>query len=148
MNKLFTIAGTSVLNNVNTFRFATGEVAKRLWVLTHNGHTDIALHELPHAMTKEDAIVFLQSNGMAGVNTVLPNAKKVIVEASPAKKVGEVHTVGDIDWEALSVRWDALETEHNAAVLVLEEAANTNEAPKKQTFGEKMAALRAAKKAA
>lgn len=93
-NKLYTIAGTSDLNGVETFRFATGTIKNRAWVLTHNGHTNVALYELPGAgMSKEDAIVWLQSNGLCSPAAVLPNAAKapkapeVIVPAKSAEEI-------------------------------------------------------------
>jgi hypothetical protein len=74
-NKLFTIAGTSKLNSVVTFRFATGEAKKREWVLRHNGHEDIALTDLPKPMMKLDAAAFLKTQNWVGADiAVLPGA--------------------------------------------------------------------------
>jgi FKBP-type peptidyl-prolyl cis-trans isomerase len=73
MEKLFTIAGTSVLNNALTYRFATGKIGVRTSVLKQNGHTDIKLQELPNPMTKTDAVAFLKSQG---INAVLPGVTK------------------------------------------------------------------------
>jgi hypothetical protein len=67
MSKLFTIAGTSVLNGKLTYRFATGKVSVRGYKLKKTGHSDISLQELPEPMTKADAIAFLQSNGIEAV---------------------------------------------------------------------------------
>ena len=82
-NKLFTIAGTSTLNGVNTFRFATGKLNVRVSKLTRHGHTDVALQELPDAMTKIDAVAFLTAQG---VNAVVPATR------GKAKTVAEVLT--------------------------------------------------------
>jgi DNA replication protein DnaD len=60
MDKTFTVAGTSNLNGVIKFRFAN-DLKGRIKVLERNGHTDVQLFELPEAMTKEDAIVWLQA---------------------------------------------------------------------------------------
>lgn len=92
MSKLFTIAGTSVLNGVETFRFATGTVEKRAWVLKHNGHTNVALVVLPNEMDKLGAIAWLQAQGI-GNGAVLPNAPKtakVVVEVAPVKTAEEL----------------------------------------------------------
>lgn len=70
MSKLFTIAGTSTLNGVNTFRFATGKVNVRTAKLKRHGHTDVDLIQLPSAMGKEDAVAFLVSQGR---DAVIPN---------------------------------------------------------------------------
>ena len=67
MSKLFTIAGTSVLDNVETMRFATGTIARRVGVLKRNGHTNIALQELPQAMVKADIVAFLRALGSTAV---------------------------------------------------------------------------------
>ncbi len=149
MDKLFTLAGTSVLNNIPTYRFATGTIAKRTWVLLHNGHKDVNLYELPgNGMTKEDAIIWLQSNGLALPGTVLPNAKK-------ADTAVVAPVVDTIDQAALDARWNELEAEREALVEVpdvtaevVAEVEATEEAPKKLSFGERMAAMKAAKKAA
>ena len=95
MSKLFTIAGTSVLNGVETFRFATGTVEKRAWVLKHNGHTNVALVLLPNEMDKLGAIAWLQAQGI-GNGAVLPNAPKapkaaeVEVAPEPVKTLEEL----------------------------------------------------------
>lgn len=57
--KLFTFAGASVLNGVESYRFASS--ASRVSVLKANGHSDIRLWPLPEAMTKESATEWLQS---------------------------------------------------------------------------------------
>jgi hypothetical protein len=59
MSKLFTVAGTSVLGGVCKFRVANGGAAARAKVLEKNGHTDIALQDLPKPMTKDAAMAFL-----------------------------------------------------------------------------------------
>ena len=91
-SKMFTIAGTSDLNGIKTFRFATGTIAKRKWVLEHNGHTKVALVELPNEMDKLGAIAWLQAQGI-GNGAVLPNAPKtakVAAEVVPVKTVEEL----------------------------------------------------------
>lgn len=72
MAKVFTIAGTSNYNGEVTFRFATGKVGVRRSVLKCNGHTDIVLAELPNAMTKVEAVEYLN---FLGVSAVLPKGK-------------------------------------------------------------------------
>jgi hypothetical protein len=55
--KLYTVAGTSILNGKRAYRFATS--MSRAAVLMRNGHTDVALEVLPQPMTKESAIAYL-----------------------------------------------------------------------------------------
>jgi hypothetical protein len=62
MEKLFIVAGTSNLNGVVKFRFAN-DLKTRIKVLQRNGHTDVKLLELPQAMTKQDAIAYLEAQG-------------------------------------------------------------------------------------
>jgi hypothetical protein len=84
MSKLFTVAGTSVLEGVCKFRVANGSADARAKVLEKNGHTDIALQDLPTPMSKEDAMVFL--NYVEG-KAVTPKAAKPA--AAPKAKVAE-----------------------------------------------------------
>jgi len=55
--KLYTVAGTSVLNGKRAFRFATS--MSRAGVLARNGHELVQLELLPEPMTKESAIAYL-----------------------------------------------------------------------------------------
>ena len=57
MSKSFTHAGVSKQDGQFKARFAND--AMRTKVLIKNGHTDIDIIELKHAMTKEDAIAYL-----------------------------------------------------------------------------------------
>ena len=73
MSKSFTHAGVSKLDGEFKVRFAND--ARRVKVLAKNGHKDIAIIELKHAMTKEDAVAFLISidfdNGNKAVRAAL-----------------------------------------------------------------------------
>jgi hypothetical protein len=64
MSKMFTIAGSSNLNGIVKNRFANGTVKQRSLVLGRNGHTEINLVELPRAMTKAEAVAFLESQSI------------------------------------------------------------------------------------
>lgn len=57
-DKLFTIAGTSNLKGQVKVRFANDTM--RVKVLAKNDHTDIVLIELPHAMSKQEAVMFIK----------------------------------------------------------------------------------------
>jgi hypothetical protein len=57
MSKSFTHAGVSKQDGEFKVRFAND--AMRTKVLIKNGHTDIDIIELKHAMTKEDAVAYL-----------------------------------------------------------------------------------------
>ena len=94
MSKSFTHAGVSKLDGEFKVRFAND--AMRTKVLIKNGHTDIDIIELKHAMSKEDALAYLMSidfaNGNAEVQAALEaevtkrsDAPKA-ANKSPAKK--------------------------------------------------------------
>ena len=55
--KLYTVAGTSVLNGKTAYRFANS--MSRAAVLARNGHELVRLVALPEPMTKESAIAYL-----------------------------------------------------------------------------------------
>ena len=57
-DKLFTVAGVSTLDGETKVRFANDEL--RVKVLMKHGHTDPILIALPEAMTKLDAVKFIQ----------------------------------------------------------------------------------------
>jgi hypothetical protein len=68
MSKSFTHAGVSKLDGEFKVRFAND--ALRTKVLIKNGHTDIDIIELKHAMTKEDAVAYLMEIDFATTNGV------------------------------------------------------------------------------
>ena len=61
-DKTFTVAGTTEVNGVKTFRFSNGKPNVRANMLRHKGHADINLVELPRAMTQVKAIAWLLEN--------------------------------------------------------------------------------------
>lgn len=79
--KTFTVAGHSVLNGVRKTRFANDML--RVKVLELNGHTDIELQTLPHAMTKDEIRAFF------GEEAKPAKAKKAAKAAAPAAAVIE-----------------------------------------------------------
>lgn len=64
MSKLFTVAGTSRYNGTLTYRFATGSAKARTGVLRRNDHEEIQLLDLPEPMDKDEAIAWLNSQGI------------------------------------------------------------------------------------
>ena len=83
MSKSFTHAGVSKQDGQFKVRFAND--AMRTKVLIKNGHTDIDIIELKHAMTKEDAVAYLLSidfdNGNKEVRAALEAAQEKRTEA-------------------------------------------------------------------
>ena len=78
MSRTFTVAGTSNLNGVVTYRFASSTAKARKAVLERDNHTDVNLIDLPNPMSKDDAIAHLNSIGITAVlpkTGRTPNAK-------------------------------------------------------------------------
>jgi hypothetical protein len=84
MSKSFTHAGVSRLNGEMKVRFAND--ALRVKVLAKNGHKDIDMVELKHAMTKEEAVAYLLSIDFATQNGVTNAEVKAAIEAEQGKR--------------------------------------------------------------
>lgn len=94
MSKTFNVAGWSVLKGVKKMRFAAA--MDRVKVLMRNGHTDVELMTLPHAMTKEDATIWLNALTVAAPvaavvaeAAVEPVAEDAVAEDAVAEAVVE-----------------------------------------------------------
>lgn len=84
MSKSFTHAGVSRLNGEFKVRFAND--ALRVKVLAKNGHKDIDIIELKHAMTKEEAVAYLISIDFATRDGVTNPEVKAALEAEQGKR--------------------------------------------------------------
>jgi len=90
--KLFTVAGTATnADGTVKARFANDLVA-RIKILNKAGCTDINLMELPSAMTKLQALQYLQEQGVAG-DAGYAVANKLAEKTKIAKK-GEIKVAG------------------------------------------------------
>jgi hypothetical protein len=87
-DKLFTVAGTATHKGVTKVRFANDLVA-RIKILNKAGATDINLVELPRAMTKLEALQYLQEQGITAGDAGFAVANKLAEKSRVAKK-GEV----------------------------------------------------------
>ena len=88
LEKTFTVAGTATnADGTAKARFANDLVA-RIKILNKAGCTNINLQELPHAMTKLQALQFLQEQGQTG-DAGYAVANKLAEKTQIAKK-GEV----------------------------------------------------------
>lgn len=90
MSKLFTFAGTCVVEGATVYKFAND--ANRAAVLTKLGATDVNIIALPFAMGKEAAVDYL---GAQGITAGWRRAAKI---AQPAKKatVAKTATVAKV----------------------------------------------------
>jgi hypothetical protein len=84
MSKSFTHAGVSRLNGEFKVRFAND--ALRVKVLAKNGHKDIDIIELKHAMTKEEAVAYLISIDFANKDGVTNAEVQAALEAEQGKR--------------------------------------------------------------
>ena len=80
MSKTFTHAGVSKLDGKFKVRFANDSL--RTKVLIKNGHTDIDIVELKHAMTKDEAVAYLLSIDFDNGNKEV----RAALEAEQAKR--------------------------------------------------------------
>lgn len=85
---LFTVAGTSNRQGEVKVRFAN-DLVSRIKALHRAGHTDVNLVELPKAMTKLEALQYLQEQGITQGDAGYAVASKVAEKTKQAKK-GEV----------------------------------------------------------
>lgn len=58
-DKTFTVVGSSTLEGKTKIRFMNDSI--RVKILEKNGHTNIDFINLPHAMTKVDAVRYMQA---------------------------------------------------------------------------------------
>jgi hypothetical protein len=87
--KLFTVAGTATNPDGTTkARFANDLVA-RVKILSKNNCTNINLAELPRAMSKLEALQYLQEQGITAGDAGFAVANKLAEKSKIAKK-GEI----------------------------------------------------------
>ena len=89
--KLYTVAGTSVLNGKRAYRFANS--MSRAAVLMRNGHESVELEVLPRPMTKESAIAYLN------LGSAMKSAGFAVVAVPTVKVRGRKETVL---WKSMS----------------------------------------------
>ena len=87
MSKSFTHAGVSRLNGEFKVRFAND--ALRVKVLAKNGHKDIDIIELKHAMTKEEAVAYLLSIDFATRDGVTNSEVQAVLQAEQTKRTDQ-----------------------------------------------------------
>lgn len=85
--KLYTVAGTTTINGETKVRFANDLIA-RIKIFSKGGGT-VNLIELPKAMTKLEALQYLNANGFNSGDEGFAVASKLAEKTKMAKK-GEV----------------------------------------------------------
>lgn len=81
-NKTFSVAGVSTLAGKTKIRFANDVM--RIKILAKNGHTDVELINLPHAMTKAEIAQYLTETNFANGDTNIVEAVAYISKKNPA----------------------------------------------------------------
>lgn len=108
--KLFTVAGTATNSDGTTkVRFAN-DLVSRVKILTKNNCTNINLVELPRAMTKLEALQYLQEQGITDGDAGFAVSNKLAEKAKLAKK-GEVKVQAKPSMEAIKARAKATKDE-------------------------------------
>jgi hypothetical protein len=82
-NKTYTVAGVSTLSGKTKMRFANDTM--RIKILAKNGHTDVELLELPHAMTKAEIVAHMRSVGFGDGNSSIQSAMDLILKRNPSE---------------------------------------------------------------
>jgi hypothetical protein len=134
VEKTYTIAGTSLFQGENTYRFANGAAKSRTATLVRGGHDNVNFVTLPRPMTLKDAVAFLKAQGIAAL---LPQGQR---RGLNGRQEGYVPERKQVEEVAAAEQQDAHVQAHAA---FLEEAA-----AKKAAFVARMTAARAAKRAA
>lgn len=81
-NKTFAVAGVSTLAGKTKIRFANDTM--RIKILAKNGHSDVDLIELPHAMTKAEIAQHLISIEYGKGNAAVEAAVAYVVKKNPS----------------------------------------------------------------
>ena len=81
-DKKFAVAGVSTLEGKTKLRFANDTM--RIKILAKNGHKDVELVELPHEMTKAEAVQHLKSIGFGKGNASIEGAIAYAEKKNPA----------------------------------------------------------------
>jgi hypothetical protein len=89
--KKFTVVGVSTLQGKTKIRFANDTM--RIKVLGKNGHTDVDLIEVSHAMTKGELVQELKARGFGSGNPAVEAAIAYTEKKNPAPVAEKKATV-------------------------------------------------------
>lgn len=87
-DKQFTVVGSSTLDGNTKVRFMNDSI--RVKILEKNGHTNIDFINLPHAMTKVDAVRHLQAQNYGDGNLDIQAAIAYVLKKNKASAVTTV----------------------------------------------------------
>lgn len=86
-DKQFTVVGSSTLDGKTKVRFMNDSI--RVKILEKNGHTNIDFINLPHAMTKVDAVRYMQSQNYGDGNLDIQAAMAYVLKKNKASDLAE-----------------------------------------------------------
>lgn len=89
--KTFAVAGVSTLAGKTKIRFANDTM--RIKILQKNGHTDVELLSLPHAMTKGEIAQYMIETGFGADSEATQAAIQYVVKKNPVAKQATVVAV-------------------------------------------------------
>ena len=108
--KLFTVAGTATNPDGTTKTRFANDMVSRVKILTKNRCTNINLVELPQAMTKLEALQYLQEQGITNGDAGFAVSNK-LAEKSRVARRGEVKVQAKPSMEAIKARVKATQEE-------------------------------------
>lgn len=93
--KTFTVAGISTLSGKTKIRFANDVM--RIKILAKNGHENVELVELPHAMTKPEIVAHLRSINFCGMTENVEAALKLVMKRNPTEAASQTTPVAETE---------------------------------------------------
>ena len=93
-DKLFSVVGVSTLKGKTKIRFANDTM--RIKILLKNGHTDVDFIDLPHKMTKPEAIQYLKDIKWHAGEPAVEDAMELILYRNPQGGM-DINTVFTVD---------------------------------------------------
>lgn len=144
MTKLFNVVGVSRVREgaALKLRVANGKPERRMRILERNGHADVALFLVEPAVSKDDALVWLQANYAEIAALVTPRKTKVVKNTTETVAETATETVAETATEAV------VETATEVVELTADQKLAAKRAKDAQRKREKRAAEKAAKLAA
>ena len=99
-DKQFTVVGSSTLEGKTKVRFMNDSI--RVKILEKNGHTNIDFVNLPHAMSKVDAVRYMQSQNYGDGNLDIQAAMAYVLKKNKASEATAVESEATVVTEGVT----------------------------------------------
>jgi len=99
-DKQFTVVGSSSLDGKTKVRFMNDSI--RVKILEKNGHLNIDFINLPHAMTKVDAVRYMQSQNYGDGNLDIQAAMAYVLKKNKASEATAVESEATVVTEEVT----------------------------------------------